>query len=115
VLPADADTERRHRLLYMESRMAEDMARLQDIIRHLEQTRQPYTAERVAELYADNIGSHLFLSFGRQLVEDLAGAGKTRTAENYRTTLNSFERFRGAGRDILLDSVSSTLMTEYET
>lgn len=115
VLPADADTERRHRLLDMESRMAEDMARLQNIILHLEQTRQPYTAERVAELYAGNIGSHLFLSFGRQLVEDLAGAGKTRTAENYRTALNSFERFRGAGGDILLDSVSSTLMTEYET
>lgn len=41
--------------------------------------------------------------------------GKERTAETYRATLNSFERFMGSRGDILIEGVDSAFMVEYET
>lgn len=55
-----------------------------------------------------------FLSFARQLIQELKKIGKRRTAETYTTALNSFLRFRGE-RDLLFEEVDSNLMVEYET
>ena len=56
-----------------------------------------------------------FLSFGRNLIVQLEQIGKERTAETYRATLNSFERFMGSRGDILIEGVDSAFMVEYET
>lgn len=114
-VPASTDEKRRGYLSKLERHVKDCISRLRTIIRQLEQTGKGYTVDQLLELYVTTTDCRHFLSFGRHLVAELTQMGKRRTAERYRTTLNSFERFRGGLDDILLDSVDSSLMTAYET
>lgn len=51
--------------------------------------------------------------FMNSLIAQLEQMDKQRTSETYRTTLNSFTRFR-QGADILLDEIDADLMLLYE-
>lgn len=51
--------------------------------------------------------------FMEELIDRLKELGKTRTAETYSTTLNSFKRFRN-DKDMPLDMIDSDVMTAYE-
>lgn len=73
-----------------------------------------YTADKVVEVFSSPADCGGFLSFARQLIQELKKIGKRRTAETYTTALNSFLRFRGE-RDLLFEEVDSNLMVEYET
>lgn len=49
----------------------------------------------------------------QQAIERFQGLGKQRTAETYKSTLNSIDRFLG-GRDILISELTGDLMQAYE-
>lgn len=53
-------------------------------------------------------------SFMERCIEILHSKGQLRTAETYRSTLNSFKKFR-LNKDIMLDCISAYTMKEYET
>ncbi len=114
ILPCRINDSRRKYLLSLRTAFIEDLTRLKNIIVKLEYGNNPYTADRVIELYGSLPNSGGFIAFARQLIRDLQQIGKRRTAETYTTTLNSFVRFRGE-QDIPLGEVNSNLMVEYET
>lgn len=113
IVIASTDGPRRSYLLSLQTRMADDAARLKEIIVRLECAGEPYTSGRVLELFVSREDCGGFIAFARNLVEMLRDIGKRRTAETYVTTLNSFGRFRG-GRDVPLSEVDSHLMSAYE-
>lgn len=55
----------------------------------------------------------LFFPFMRRVIAGLEAQDRLRTAENYRTALNSFLRFRG-GEDLPLREMDCELMRRYE-
>ncbi len=109
----DEDTRRKY-LISLKKSIHEDTRYLKSIILHLERTHPNYTADDVVSQYVSTDNNRCFISFARNLVEQLKQIGKQCTAETYTTAINSFERFRKY-RDILLDEVNSDQMTAYET
>ena len=113
-LLSNCDSPRHAYLVALKSRIADDKARLERIISRLEHTGESYTAGDVAARYLTPSDAGGFLSFARNLVEQLRQIGKIHTSERYTTVMNSLRRFR---RDIEVpwDEVDSDLMVEYET
>jgi len=108
------EESRRVYLVSLRDAVANDVLRLKDIIKRLDCADHSYTADRVVELYNSCGYCGGFISFTRQLVDELRLIGKQRTAETYTTALNSFIRFSGT-HDVLLDEIDSNLMVEYES
>lgn len=113
IIPAD-DAIRAHYLVTMRKCILEDQSRLREIVLRLKRTTATFTSEDVVKSFQDSLAGG-FLSFGRELVMQLEQVGKERTAETYTVALNSFERFMGRRGDILIESIDSVLMVEYET
>lgn len=59
-------------------------------------------------------GKKSLFSFMEVSIAGLRKSGKVRTSETYRTTLSSFMKFMD-GKDVMLNSVDSDLMTSYES
>lgn len=106
--------DRAHHLVTIRKCILEDQCRLKEIIRRFEQSAHAFTSEDVVKAYKVPLVEG-FLSFGRNLIVQLEQIGKERTAETYRVTLNSLERFMGSRGDILIEGVDSAFMVEYET
>lgn len=113
VLP-DMDDARRDCLLSLKESLAGDLAKLGSVIARLDRNGAPYTADKVVQLYNTKSECGSFISFSRQLIDDLERVGKKRTSETYAASLNSFLRFRKE-RDILFDEMDDSLMVEYES
>lgn len=113
VFPPGIRETRRNYLTSLQNAIREDTKRLKNIITRLERADSNYTAEDVVSVYLAPADEHCFISFARNLAEQLKKIGKRCTAETYTTTINSFARFRKE-RDILLDDIESDLMTAYE-
>lgn len=113
VIPPQIDDPRYSYLLSLHTRMADDIARLKEIIARLDRIGEPYTSKRVLELFASLGDRGGFIAFARNLIVLLEDIGKRRTAETYTTTLNSFGRFRN-GQDVLFSEIDPHLMSAYE-
>lgn len=109
----DNEVRARH-LVTLRKCILEDQSRLKEIIRRFERSADTFTSDDVVKAYKVPLVDG-FLSFGRNLIVQLEQIGKERTAETYRATLNSFERFMGSRGDILIEGVDSAFMVEYET
>lgn len=114
VVASGTEEGRRNYPLSMKTAIADDLSRLRSVIARLERSDTGYTADKVVEVFSSPADCGGFLSFARQLIQELKKIGKRRTAETYTTALNSFLRFRGE-RDLLFEEVDSNLMVEYET
>lgn len=101
-------------LLGLRLRMAEELARLRDIVARLECGRAGYTADEVVAAYLAPANVPDLVAFAGELIARLRQVGRGRTAETYATAVNSFVRFRGERGDVALDKVDAALMMEYE-
>lgn len=115
VLLPDGTGQSRHAYLTsLISRIAEDEARLKNIVSRLERAGRDYSSGDVVRIYLTPSESGGFMSFSQDLVRQLRQIGKIRTAERYSTVMNSFGRFLGEN-DVFMDEMDSNLMMEYET
>lgn len=114
VMASDIGDERMNHLLFIKNSIANDLSRFRNVIARLERTHTTYTADKIVELFSSPTSCGGFITFARQLIQELKQIGKKRTAETYTTTLNSFLRFRN-GLDLLFEEMNSNLMIEYET
>ncbi len=114
LLPADTGQSRYAYLSALRSRIAEDTARLKNIVSRLERAGRDYTSEDVVRIYLTPSEAGGFVSFACELVRQLRQMGRERTAERYAAVMNSFRRFLGE-RDVLLEETDSDLMVRYET
>lgn len=112
ILPSSGKGRRRH-LLEIKEKLRKDTRRIRKIIAEQEGRQQAYTAEDVVAAYLAPKKKDSFFSFMEGVIRQLKSIGKIRLSETYRTTLNSFVRFR-CSEDILLEKVDSDLMVAYE-
>ncbi len=93
--------------------IAADMERMARVVRRLDKTGVPYTADDVVSDYAKSTAECSVFNYMSVLIERMRQNGRVRTAETYTAALNSLMRFR-QGKDLALDSLSSDLMESYQ-
>lgn len=108
------DENRKNYLLSVEEKIIWDMNRLAKIIDSFNKKGIPYTADNVVSSFENHLQETSFFVFMQRSIVRLKQLGKVRTSETYKTTLNSFMRFRN-DKDLLPDDISLELMTEYES
>lgn len=114
VTPDGTDAARRDYLLSVDKGIRYDTDRLKRIINRLDCTCEHYTVEMVVSAFGTATACNGFISFARNLTDELGRCGKERTAETYTCVINSFARFRRS-RDITVDDVDIMLISRYET
>lgn len=124
VLPAEWDegrsmvaatrkSERQQLILSIRERIRWDVERLLKIGRKLEADGLTYTADDVIDEFNRYAQEYSLFNFMESTIAKLKQNGKTRTSETYRSTLNSFKKFRN-DEDIMLDCITSETMEAYE-
>ena len=105
--------ERRPALLAIRDRIRWDLERLTKIDRMLDANGLKYTADDVIDEFNRYAREYSLFNYMESIIVRLKQNGKLRTSETYRSTLNSFKKFR-LQEDIMLDSLTSGTMEAYE-
>lgn len=90
-----------------------DVELLNKIIRRLENEGLDFSADMIIEEFNRASKEKSLFNFMKVVIAKQRNNGNTRTAETYTSTMNSFKRFRN-GNDIRLDTISSSVMEEYQ-
>lgn len=90
-----------------------DIDRLTKIAHKFDGKRTTYTADDVIDEFNRYANEYSLFNFMQNIIVKLKQNGKTRTAETYTATLNSFKKFRN-NEDIMLDCLTSEYLEAYE-
>ena len=122
VLPAEWDEsrsmvtttqKRKSFILSIRERIRWDVERLTKIDRKLDANGLTYTADDVIDEFNRYAHEYSLFNYMESIIAKLKQNGKVRTSETYKSTLNSFKKFR-QDEDIMLDCLTSEIMEEYE-
>ncbi|MFR9507797.1 MAG: site-specific integrase [Rikenellaceae bacterium] len=97
----------------IKERIKLDVSRLSQIILSLDRRGATYTADSIVKAVEKQLKGIALFDFMQSTIARLIELRKLRTSETYKTTLNSFMRFR-EGEDLLLTDLSSDMMISYE-
>ncbi|MFR9651884.1 MAG: site-specific integrase [Rikenellaceae bacterium] len=111
VLPKYGE-DRIAQIITIKERIKVDLNRLTQIIKSLIH-HGVYSADDVVMTFEKQLSDVTFFDYMQSTIARLVELRKYRTSETYKTTLNSFIRFRG-GEDLLLTDISSDMMMDYE-
>lgn len=106
-------SERKSFILSIRERIRWDIERLMKIDRKLDANGLIYTADDVIDEFNRYAHEYSLFNFMESIIAKLKHNGKIRTSETYKSTLNSFKKFR-EDEDIMLDCITSETMEEYE-
>ena len=106
-------SERKSFILSIRERIRWDVERLTQIGRKLDVNGLAYTADDVIDEFNRYAHEYSLFNFMESLIARLKQNGKIRTSETYKSTLNSFKKFR-QDEDIMLDCLTSEIMEEFE-
>lgn len=104
---------RKPRILEIREHIMRDMERLTKIRNQFDSNGLAYTVDDVADEFQRYNHDFSLFNFMESIIVKLRRNDKIRTSETYRSTLNSFKKFR-SGRDIMLDQISPEMMEAYE-
>ena len=90
-----------------------DMQRLRQVADTLAASPSGYTADEVVAAFHARRTDASLQNFMQQCIAKLIRMGRTGTANGYKSTLNSFMRFR-KGQDIMLNAIDSDVIQLYE-
>lgn len=107
------DENRKNYLLSLEEKIIWDMDRLTKIITSFDNKGGAYTADKVVFSFENQLRGTSFFVFMQRSILQLKELGRLRTSETYKTTLNSFMKFRN-DKDLFPSEINSKLMNEYE-
>ncbi len=113
MVAAGCHGERRPALLAIRDRIRWDLERLTKIGRRLDANDLKYTADDVIDEFNRYAREYSLFNYMESIIARLKQNGKLRTSETYRSTLNSFKKFRQQ-EDIMLDCLTSGTMEAYE-
>ncbi len=113
IILSSSDSPRRNTVNAYKERVNLDLSRLARIITSYDKNKHNYTSDDVIATFEEQLKGDTLYNFMQGVIARLIELRKIRTAENYKTTLNSFMRFQN-GSDILLTDISSDLMMSYE-
>ena len=106
-------SERKSFILSIRERIRWDVERLTKIERKLGANGLSYTADDVIDEFNRYAREYSLFNFMESIIAKLKQNGKVRTSETYKSTLNSFKKFR-QDEDIVLDCLTSEIMVAYE-
>lgn len=106
-------SERKTLILSIRERIRWDVERLTKIDRKLDAECLTYTPDDIIEEFSRYSQEYSLFNFMESIIARLKQNGKIRTSETYKSTLNSFKKFRN-DEDIMLDSITSETMEGYE-
>lgn len=101
-------------ILAVRERIRVDLERVARIIHNLDRTRLEYTIDDIVGEYQRISEENSLFRFMEIVIAKMKYNGKVRTAETYRTALNSFRKFRN-GEDIMLEFLNRDIMESYES
>ena len=107
------NSSRKSLILSIYERIRWDVERLVKIDKQLSIYNRSYTADDVIDGFNRYLHEYSLFNFMENNIVKLKQNGKIRTAETYKTTLNSFKKFR-KNEDIMLDVLSSEVIEAYE-
>lgn len=110
---AAAKGARKSYVLSVRDRIRCDVRRLTMIDRRLEAAGMEYTADDVIDEFNRYVQEYSLFNFIERIIARLKQNGNVRTSETYRSTLNSFRKFRH-NEDIMLDCITADMMESYE-
>ena len=113
MVTTDQKSERKPVILSIRERIRWDVERLAKINRKLDADGLMYTADDVIDEFNRYAHEYSLFNFMESIIAKLKQNGKVRTSETYKSTLNSFKKFR-KDEDIMLDSITSEMMESYE-
>lgn len=111
--PHPARTEHDVRLSRIRQHIRQDLERLARIARNLDKRGVAYTVDDVVREFERYTREYSLAGYFETQIAALKNRNKTRTAETYRTALNSFKHFCD-GRDIMLDALTAETVEAYE-
>jgi len=106
-------SERKSFILSIRERIRWDVERLIKIDRKLDANGLSYTADDVIDEFNRYAHEYSLFNYMESIIAKLKQNGKVRTSETYKSTLNSFKKFR-EDEDIMLDCLTSEIMEAYE-
>ena len=106
-------SERKSFILSIRERIRGDIERLTKIDRKLDANGLIYTADDVIDEFNRYAHEYSLFNFMESIIAKLKHNGKIRTSETYKSTLNSFKKFR-EDEDIMLDCITSETMEAYD-
>ena len=106
-------SERKSFILSIRERIRWDVERLTKIDRKLNANGLSYTADDVIDEFNCYAHEYSLFNFMESIIAKLKQNGKVRTSETYKSTLNSFKKYR-EDEDIMLDCLTSEIMEAYE-
>lgn len=106
-------SERKSFILSIRERIRWDVERLTKIDRKLDANGMIYAADDVIDEFNRYAREYSLFNFMESIIAKLKQNGKVRTSETYKSTLNSFKKFR-QDEDIMLDCLTSEIMEAYE-
>lgn len=105
--------ERKLFIFSIRDRIRADIERLNKIVRKLESEGMAYSADDVIDEFNRYAHEYSLFNFMENIIAKLKQNGKIRTSETYKSTLNSFRKFR-KNEDIMLDCLTPEIMEAYE-
>ena len=106
-------SERKSFIQSIRERIRWDVERLTKIDRKLDANCLSYTADDVIDEFNRYADEYSLFNYMESIIAKLKQNGKVRTSETYKSTLNSFKKFR-EDEDIMLDCLTSKIMEAYE-
>lgn len=113
MVTASQTSERISFILSIRERIRWDIERLTKINHKLNTNGLSYTADDVIDEFNRYAHEYSLFNFMEGIIAKLKQNRKIRTAETYKSTLNSFKKFR-QNEDIMLDCLSSEVIEAYE-
>ncbi len=107
------DSPRCRFILSVRERIKIDLERLNRVVRTLERECSEFTSDDIVSEYERLSEENSLFRFMNNVIANLKYNGRIRTAETYRSALNSFRNYRG-GEDIMLESLNKEIMESYE-
>ncbi len=106
-------SERRPLIQSIRERIRRDVERLTKIDRRMDADCLAYTADDVIDEFNRYAHEYSLFNYMESIIANLRQNGRVRTSETYKSTLNSFRKFR-KDEDLMLDSLTSGIMESYE-
>ena len=106
--------ERMEELMTIQEQIRWDLQRFRHIIMGMAYDIIPYTVDDVVEHYREQTSQVSLKRLTLETITKMKSCSKMRTAENYKTALSSFLRFR-KGRDLPLDALNSDILERYQS
>ena len=106
-------SERKSFIISIRERIRWDIELLTKINRKLDAKGFSYTADHVIDEFNRYSHEYSLFNFMESIIVKLKQNDKVRTAETYKSALNSFKKFR-QDEDIMLDRLNSEVMESYE-